>query len=66
VGQGEVAAYDQNLLNDVLPWPAAFRIDGVSSAVPEPSTWAMLILGFVGIGFMAYRRKQTGHQFRFA
>jgi hypothetical protein len=27
------------------------------SAVPEPSTWAMLILGFAGIGFMAYRRK---------
>jgi PEP-CTERM motif len=26
-------------------------------AVPEPSTWAMLILGFAGIGFMAYRRK---------
>ena len=29
----------------------------VSSAVPEPSTWAMMILGFVGLGFMAYRRK---------
>ena len=28
----------------------------IASAVPEPSTWAMLILGFVGIGFMAYRR----------
>jgi hypothetical protein len=27
------------------------------SAVPEPSTWAMLLLGFAGIGFMAYRRK---------
>ena len=27
------------------------------SAVPEPSTWAMMILGFVGVGFLAYRRK---------
>jgi hypothetical protein len=27
------------------------------SAVPEPSTWAMLLLGFAGIGSMAYRRK---------
>jgi hypothetical protein len=27
------------------------------TAVPEPSTWAMLLLGFAGIGFMAYRRK---------
>jgi hypothetical protein len=26
-------------------------------AVPEPSTWAMMIVGFAGVGFMAYRRK---------
>lgn len=32
--------------------------DGFSvTAVPEPSTWAMLLIGFAGIGFMAYRRK---------
>ena len=34
--------------------------DGVfasTSAVPEPSTWAMMILGFAGVGFMAYRGK---------
>jgi hypothetical protein len=30
-------------------------LDGVS-AVPEPSTWAMMILGFAGIGFMGFRR----------
>jgi hypothetical protein len=29
----------------------------LSSAVPEPSTWAMLLLGFAGVGFMTYRRK---------
>jgi PEP-CTERM motif-containing protein len=29
----------------------------VAGAVPEPSTWAMMLLGFGGIGFMAYRRK---------
>lgn len=29
------------------------------AAVPEPSTWAMMILGFLGVGFMAYRRKST-------
>jgi hypothetical protein len=27
------------------------------AAVPEPSTWAMMILGFAGVGFMGYRRK---------
>jgi hypothetical protein len=29
----------------------------VTAAVPEPSTWAMMILGFVGVGFLAYRRR---------
>jgi hypothetical protein len=28
-----------------------------ANAVPEPSTWAMMLLGFAGLGFMAYRRK---------
>jgi hypothetical protein len=28
-----------------------------ASAVPEPSTWALMLLGFAGISFMAYRRK---------
>jgi hypothetical protein len=33
----------------------------LAGAVPEPSTWAMMILGFAGIGFMGYRlsRKNT-------
>jgi hypothetical protein len=36
------------------------------AAVPEPSTWAMMILGFFGVGFMAYRRKQNGPALRVA
>lgn len=31
-------------------------VDAIS-AVPEPSTWAMMILGFSGVGFLAYRRR---------
>ena len=32
-------------------------------SVPEPSTWAMMILGFAGMGFVAHRRKYRGsHQ----
>jgi len=27
------------------------------SAVPEPATWAMMMIGFVGVGFLAYRRR---------
>jgi hypothetical protein len=37
-----------------------------TGAVPEPSTWAMMILGFAGVGFMAYRRKQNGQALRLA
>jgi len=34
-------------------------IDNISiSAVPEPSTWAMMILGFLGVGLAAHRRKK--------
>ena len=28
----------------------------VGPAVPEPSTWAMMLLGFAGLGFAGYRR----------
>ena len=35
------------------------EIRGNISPVPEPSTWAMMILGFAGVGFMAYRRRST-------
>ena len=31
--------------------------NGLLPAIPEPSTWAMLLIGFAGIGFVAYRRK---------
>lgn len=30
----------------------------VTTAVPEPSTWAMLIVGFAGVGFAAYRKRR--------
>jgi len=36
----------------------SFEITNIS-AVPEPATWAMMIVGFLGVGFMAYRRKET-------
>ena len=34
------------------------------SAVPEPSTWAMMILGFAGVGFLAYRRRNQAAALR--
>jgi PEP-CTERM motif len=34
---------------------------GIAASTPEPSTWAMMILGFAGLGFAGYRasRKAT-------
>ena len=39
-----------------------FALDNLSfaSAVPEPSTWAMLFLGFGAIGLMMRRRQSRG------
>ena len=31
---------------------------GVSVAAPEPSTWAMLTLGFAALGFAGYRQRR--------
>jgi len=36
-----------------------FGLDDINvAAIPESSTWAMMIIGFFGIGFMAYRWKR--------
>jgi hypothetical protein len=34
---------------------------GIAASTPEPSTWAMMVLGFAGLGFAGYRasRKAT-------
>jgi hypothetical protein len=40
------------------------RLGGISGAVPEASTWAMMILGFAGVGFLAYRRRGQGQALR--
>jgi len=37
-----------------------FAFQGNVAPVPEASTWAMMILGFAGVGFLAYRRRNQG------
>jgi hypothetical protein len=32
-----------------------FTLDIGTAAVPESSTWALMLLGFVGLGFAAHR-----------
>jgi hypothetical protein len=55
VSSGPSTAFDK--LDHITIPSETFQITGISAAVPEPSTWAMMLLGFAGVGFMAYRRK---------
>ena len=36
-----------------------YRVDGVMGSVPEPTTWALLIVGFGFVGAAARRRRQS-------
>ncbi len=47
-----------------LPVPPFALLDGVTftpdvAAVPEPATWAMLLVGFGGVGVLSRRRRST-------
>ena len=47
--------------------PDSFFLNpGVQAAVPEPASWALMLLGFAGVGFMAYRKQAAGQAFRIA
>jgi PEP-CTERM motif-containing protein len=35
-------------------------IGNTVSIIPEPSTWAMMLIGFAGLGFAGYRRAKAG------
>jgi PEP-CTERM motif len=41
--------------------PTTDTVDGfVGTPVPEPSTWAMMLAGFAGLGFLGYRKVRQG------
>jgi len=40
--------------------PGGFDFDfAVGGAVPETSTWAMMLIGFGGLGFLSYRQRKV-------
>jgi hypothetical protein len=45
------------------PVAATLGLETASATVPEPATWAMMLVGFAGLGFVGYRRARTagGH-----
>jgi hypothetical protein len=66
-GGGGGGSYLASLFKDqVLTTGGASRGDGLISitslapVVPEPSTWAMMLMGFAGLGWLAHtRRRET-------
>jgi hypothetical protein len=60
---GAVGNRVTGVVTDVTTWSNGFGVYDttysvtIASPVPEPSTWAMTILGFAGVGFIAYRRR---------
>ena len=59
---GTEYVYQFMLYNDLatadVANPSGILVTTTASAGPEPSTWAMMILGFLGVGFTAHRRKR--------
>jgi hypothetical protein len=60
-----VLLHDQNAIGD--PFTGPYYSVSVSDAPPAPratsapeaSTWAMMLIGFAGLGFVATRRRRT-------
>jgi hypothetical protein len=49
---------DQVLTGGVNSGDGSISVDLLAAAVPEPSTWAMALTGFAGLGFLAHMRKR--------
>ena len=60
-GIGAAAGVARTIFPDDAPFKHGRWMSNLESievsAVPEPSTWAMMILGFAGVGFITYRRR---------
>ncbi len=60
-------AFSANVADSSINWTNRVSTDlttpgqsgfSIVAAVPEPSTWAMMLLGFAGVGFAAYRQSK--------
>jgi hypothetical protein len=51
-GKGEFVGFYTNA--------AGSTVGFVGSPIPEPSTWAMMLAGFAGLGFVGYRKLRQG------
>ncbi|MDN3275921.1 PEP-CTERM sorting domain-containing protein [Frankia sp. RB7] len=49
--------YGGSIAGSPVPTYASGSASTVVTAVPEPATWAMMMLGFLGVGLVSYRRR---------
>jgi hypothetical protein len=60
-GEYDYAVFDSqgNQLLTVGPGSGPFNLtESITVSVPEPPTWAMMLIGFAGLGFAACRRNR--------
>ena len=58
LGFGNFRIAAESTITGATGGPESWAAVNLASAVPEPSTWVMMILGFAGVGFMTYRRSR--------
>ncbi len=61
VQETEAVASSIAIFSRAVDMTTSLQVSPVTSAVPEPSTWTIMLVGFFGVGFMAYRRTRK-HQ----
>ena len=57
IGQSPSNNNSQVTWLDFANWNIEGELTQSVASVPEPSTWAMMVLGFAGVGYMAHRRR---------
>jgi hypothetical protein len=56
-GPPSVSAIDTSLGGGIAPRSGVVQYGTLAvPAVPEPSTWALMLLGFAGLGYLGYRK----------
>jgi hypothetical protein len=50
--------FDVGIDNATEDIGSSFNFLQVKGAIPEPSTWAMMLLGFARLGYAGYRKKK--------
>jgi hypothetical protein len=60
---GSGGAFSRGFLGQTIPVSNNSGLVTGFSTIPEPSTWAMMMLGFVGLGFAGFRASRRNASF---